>query len=91
MQATGQDGGLLLLDEISSSVDHETEVLMQEIINSEFSAYTVVAVAHRLNSLVDSVDRVIVLDRGRIIEQGTPQDLLAVDGGAFRELYRAGH
>lgn len=90
MQATGQDGGLLLLDEISSSVDRETEILMQDIINEEFAAYAIVAVAHRLSSLVDFVNRVIVLDHGRIIEQGKPQDLLAAHGGVFRELYQAG-
>lgn len=91
MQVSGQDGGLLLLDEISSSVDHDTEIMMHDIISREFVAYTIVAVAHRLGLMVDFVDRVVVLDKGRVIEEGAPRDLLAVDGGAFRRLYQAGH
>ena len=90
LQASGQDGGLLLLDEISSSVDHDTEVLMHDIISKEFTAYTIVAVAHRLTLMVDFVDRVIVLDHGSILEEGAPKELLARPDGAFRRLYQAG-
>ncbi|UPX10075.1 uncharacterized protein EKO05_0000747 [Ascochyta rabiei] len=90
MQANGQDGGLLLLDEISSSVDQETEMLMQNIISREFAAYTIVAVAHRLKLMVDFVDRIVVLEKGTIIEEGASKELLAVTDGAFRKLYGAG-
>lgn len=90
MRVSGRDGGVLLLDEISSSVDHDTEVLMHEIIGREFAAYTIVAVAHRLELLVDFVDRVVVLDKGCIVEEGRPRELLEAEGGRFRRLYRAG-
>ncbi|KAJ4993969.1 Canalicular multispecific organic anion transporter 1-like protein 2 [Stagonosporopsis vannaccii] len=91
IQTAGRDGGVLLLDEISSSVDRDTELLMHGVISREFAAYTIVAVAHRLELMVDFVDQVVVLDRGSVIEQGAPRDLLAAADGAFSRLYRAGH
>ncbi|KAJ8114351.1 hypothetical protein OPT61_g3746 [Boeremia exigua] len=90
LQASSQDGGVLLLDEISSSVDSDTEVLMHDIVSKEFAAYTIVAVAHRLRLMIDFVDRVVVLDRGSVVEQGAPRDLLEVADSAFRRLYQAG-
>lgn len=90
-QASGHDGGLLLLDEISSSVDHATEALMHDIISEEFAAYAIVAVAHRLELMVDFVDRVVVLDKGSVVEEGAPRELLKVDDGKFCRLYQAGH
>ncbi|KAF3042348.1 hypothetical protein E8E12_004191 [Didymella heteroderae] len=89
MRASGRDGGVLLLDEISSSVDHDTEVLMHEIISREFEAYSIVAVAHRLELMVGFVDRVVVLDKGCVVEEGRPRELLEVEGGRFWKLYRA--
>ena len=61
-------GGLLLLDEMSSSVDEGTEAMMHSIIMKEFSAYTIIAVAHRLNSVKD-FDSVVVLEDGSIKEK----------------------
>ncbi|OJJ95246.1 hypothetical protein ASPACDRAFT_82088 [Aspergillus aculeatus ATCC 16872] len=69
---TNEDhGGILLLDEVSSSVDRQTERLMQEIIRTEFRAYTVIAVSHRLEMIMD-FDRVVVMDRGEVVEVGNP-------------------
>jgi ATP-binding cassette subfamily C (CFTR/MRP) protein 1 len=90
MRTSYRDGGVLLLDEISSSVDQDTEVLMHDIIGREFEKYTIVAVAHRLELLVDLVDRVVVLDQGCVVEEGRPRELLEVEGGRFRRLYWAG-
>jgi ABC-type multidrug transport system fused ATPase/permease subunit len=90
MRTSYRDGGVLLLDEISSSVDQDTEVLMHDIIGREFEKYTIVAMAHRLELLVDLVDRVVVLDQGCVVEEGRPRELLEVEGGRFRKLYRAG-
>lgn len=90
MRAAGRDGGVLLLDEISSSVDWETEVLMHGVIRKEFDAYTVVAVAHRLQLMVEFVDRVVVLDQGRVVEVGRGSELLEKEEGWFRRLYLAG-
>lgn len=85
----GSEGGLLLLDEVSSSVDHETERIMQEIIKAEFGNYTVVAVSHRLDMIMD-FDRVIVMDKGEIVEVGNPMFLAKQQGTRFGELARAG-
>jgi ATP-binding cassette subfamily C (CFTR/MRP) protein 1 len=69
-------GGLLLLDEISSSVDEATEAIMHRIIMREFAAYTIIAVAHRFSS-VKNFDTVIVMEGGKIKERGTASDILA--------------
>lgn len=71
-------GGILLLDEISSSVDGPTDVLMQAIIRREFAGYTILAIAHRLNTVLD-FDRAIILEKGAIIACGPPRSLLGKD------------
>ncbi|RYP73609.1 hypothetical protein DL771_003497 [Monosporascus sp. 5C6A] len=85
----GSDGGILLLDEVSSNADHETERAMQEIIRAEFRDYTVVAVSHRLDMIMD-FDRVVVMDKGEIVEVGNPMVLAGEEGTRFGELVRAG-
>ncbi|KAK4247490.1 P-loop containing nucleoside triphosphate hydrolase protein [Corynascus novoguineensis] len=82
------EGGVLLLDEVSSSLDRETERAMQEVIRAEFRNYTVLAVSHRLDMIMD-FDRVVVMDRGKIVEVGTPAVLAAQDGIRFGNLVRA--
>ncbi len=84
----GSEGGVLLLDEVSSSVDHETERVMREIIRAEFRDYTVVAVSHRLNMIID-FDRVVVMDTGKIVEVGNPMVLVGEKGSRFGELVKA--
>jgi ABC-type multidrug transport system fused ATPase/permease subunit len=85
----GANGGILLLDEVSSSVDQATEKIMQEIIRTEFQSYTVVAVSHRLEMIMD-FDRVVVMDQGSIVEVGRPRVLAEEAGSRFGELVRAG-
>ncbi|KAI0166753.1 putative ABC multidrug transporter [Hypoxylon sp. FL1284] len=82
-------GGLLLLDEVSASVDRETERVMQDIIATEFADYTVVAVSHRLD-IIMGFDRVVVMDTGEIVEVGNPVALAEEEGTRFGELVRAG-
>ena len=79
-------GGLLLLDEFNSSVDAGTDQMMQDVVMKEFASYTVVCVAHQLVGLME-YDRVVVMDRGRVAEVGTPQGLLKQPSGKFRELF----
>lgn len=91
----GGFGGVLLLDEFTSSVDVETEKTMLAIIRSEFAAYTVVMISHRLDVLVAEdgggfLDKVFVMDGGALVEQGVPGKLLEKDGGYFRSLWLAG-
>ncbi|KAI1673320.1 ABC transporter integral membrane type 1 [Pyrenophora tritici-repentis] len=81
-------GGILLLDEVSSSVDVETERVMQEIIRNEFKGYTVIAVSHRLDIIMD-YDRVVIMDTGKIVETGNPVEMAGVAGSRFGDLLRA--
>ncbi|KAJ0120451.1 hypothetical protein J7T55_015178 [Diaporthe amygdali] len=85
----GSEGGILLLDEVSSSVDHETERVMQEIIKTEFKGYTVIAVSHRLDMIMD-FDRVVVMDKGEVVEVGNPMVLAGDENSRFGDLVRAG-
>ena len=82
-------GGILLLDEVSSSVDHETERLMQDVIKVEFRNYTVVAVSHRLDMIM-GFDRVVILDKGEIQEVGKPTVLAKEEGSRFHGLLNPG-
>jgi ABC-type multidrug transport system fused ATPase/permease subunit len=83
------EGGLLLLDEVSSSVDVYTDRMMQALIKSEFANYTIVMVSHRLDMVME-FDRVLVMDHGRIVESGSPRTLIEQQGGRFSELWVAG-
>ncbi|OIW32028.1 P-loop containing nucleoside triphosphate hydrolase protein [Coniochaeta ligniaria NRRL 30616] len=80
-------GGVLLLDEFNSTVDADTDRLMQGIIRRKFERYTVICVAHRLESVME-YDRVVVMDGGRVVENGAPRELVR-RGGRFRELWDA--
>ncbi|KAJ5803205.1 ABC multidrug transporter [Penicillium pulvis] len=82
-------GGILLLDEVSSRVDHETERVMQEIVRVSFKDYTVISVSHRLDMVMD-FDRVVVMDMGEVVEVGVPAVLKGITGSRFADLVRAG-
>jgi ATP-binding cassette subfamily C (CFTR/MRP) protein 1 len=80
---------ILILDEATSSVDSKTDELMQQIIREKFSSHTIIAVAHKLESILD-YDKVALLDDGKIVEFGTPYDLLSSQS-AFSRLYYSSH
>ena len=67
---------VLILDEATAAVDLETDDLVQATIRQEFSECTVITIAHRLNTIMDS-NRVMVLDQGKIAEFDSPDNLLA--------------
>ena len=68
-----------MLDEANSSVDSITESLIQKAIGRLFEEKTVIAIAHRLSTIRHS-DQILVLNQGKIVEQGNHQELLAMNG-----------
>ena len=81
---------VLVLDEATASVDHNTDDLIQKTIRTEFKDSTIFNIAHRLNTIMDS-SRIIVLDNGKIVEFDTPKNLLGNREGVFYSMaYQAG-
>ncbi|EJP62540.1 ABC transporter [Beauveria bassiana ARSEF 2860] len=78
-------GRVVLLDEATSSVDAETDGLMQNILREEFGEYTVITVAHRLDTIMDS-DVVLAMHGGKLVEAGRPSELVEREGGILRAL-----
>ncbi|KAI9003656.1 P-loop containing nucleoside triphosphate hydrolase protein [Gaertneriomyces semiglobifer] len=76
---------VLVLDEATAAIDSKTDAMLQETIRTSFSKLTVLTIAHRLNTIIDS-DRVLFLDAGEVLEFDAPEVLLRKEGGAFREL-----
>jgi ATP-binding cassette subfamily C (CFTR/MRP) protein 1 len=70
----GATGGLLLLDEVTSSVDGATDTMIQGIIREVFQDYTIIAVAHRTETLKD-FDRIVVMEGGKIRDVGSPKTI----------------
>jgi len=80
---------LLVLDEATSALDTVNEQLIQQAIERLHDELTIVIIAHRL-STVQKADQVVVLEQGRVVENGSPASLAAQDSGHFRRLMQAG-
>jgi subfamily B ATP-binding cassette protein MsbA len=81
-----KDSPILILDEATSSLDAESEHLVQEALSNLMANRTSIVIAHRL-STVQRADLIVVLERGRIVESGRHDELLARPGGAYAKLY----
>ena len=77
---------VLVLDEATASIDNETDERIQVLLRDRFKDSTILTIAHRLNTIIDS-DRVLVMDAGVVSEYDSPQVLLANEQGAFRSLW----
>jgi ATP-binding cassette subfamily B protein len=80
------DAPIVLLDEATSALDTESEQSIQEALARLFRGRTVIAIAHRLSTL-DAFDRIVVMDRGRIVEDGPPRRLLQTKSGVYSRMY----
>lgn len=74
-----KDAPILVLDEATSALDSEVEAEIQEALEEVMKGKTVLAIAHRLSTIA-RMDRIVVLDQGRIVEQGSHKELLALGG-----------
>ncbi|MGO7415112.1 ABC transporter ATP-binding protein [Rhizobium ruizarguesonis] len=81
-----KDAPILVLDEATSALDSESEAAIQERLNLVMEGKTVIAIAHRLSTIA-RMDRIVVLDRGRIVEEGRPDELVERDG-LFARLWK---
>ena len=80
-----KDPPILILDEATSSLDSESELLIQEAMQRVFTERTSIVIAHRLSTIL-SADLILVMDRGRIVESGAHDQLLSL-GGLYTQLY----
>ncbi|WP_420224993.1 ABC transporter ATP-binding protein [Pigmentiphaga litoralis] len=80
------DAPILIFDEATSSLDSESEVLIQQAMERLMEGRTTLVVAHRL-STVRALDRLLVLDRGKVIEEGSHDQLIRREGGLYRRLF----
>eukprot|EP00756_Hemistasia_phaeocysticola_P019053 Hpha_TRINITY_DN15635_c2_g3::TRINITY_DN15635_c2_g3_i1::g.101879::m.101879/K05665/ABCC1; ATP-binding cassette, subfamily C (CFTR/MRP), member 1 len=82
-----RESKLLLMDEVTASVDVETDALIQQTVAEAFRDCTVLTIAHRLETVMN-YDKVMVLGDGRVLEYDTPMNLLAIQGGQFSSMVR---
>lgn len=80
-----KDAPILILDEATSALDSEVEAVIQDSLYTLMEGKTVIAIAHRLSTIAE-MDRLVVMDKGRIVEEGTHQQLLAL-GGIYAGLW----
>ena len=87
-RALVQDPRVLLLDEATSALDAESEAAVQEALERAMAGRTTLVIAHRL-STVANADQILVLDRGRVVERGVHEELMAGSGLGERGTYRS--
>ena len=77
---------ILVLDEATSSLDSESEMYIQDALDKLMKNKTVIVIAHRLSTIM-RMDRIIVIDEGKIIEDGKHRELIEKEGGLYKRLW----
>lgn len=85
---SGPSRGVLLLDEMNSKLDDDTDHAIQDVLRQEFDGYTIIIIAHRLNVVVNLCDRVLVMEEGSLVEEGSPRALIDTEKSLFSELWK---
>ena len=86
-RAIVRDPEILIFDEATNALDNLSEAAVQKAIDAISKDHTVIVVAHRLSTILNA-DKIIVLGKGKILEEGTHEELLA-KGGAYSKLYQS--
>ncbi|MBP5296725.1 MAG: ABC transporter ATP-binding protein [Bacteriovoracaceae bacterium] len=81
-----KDAPIIILDEATSALDNKAESIVQKAINNLMQDKTVFVIAHRL-STIQNADKIVVINEGRVIEEGTHHELLQIENGAYKSLY----
>jgi ABC-type multidrug transport system fused ATPase/permease subunit len=81
---------IVLVDEATANIDQKNDQLIQDVISTKFKESTVLTIAHRLSTLKNS-DKILVLGEGKVLEWGSPQELMGKDGGIYREMCQKGN
>lgn len=83
-----QGSKIIIMDEATANVDYQTERIIQGKVRENFKNCTVLTIAHRLGIIINS-DNVLVMERGRLVESGKPEDLLRNRSSHFARMYRS--
>ena len=81
-----KDAPILILDEATSSLDSESEHAIQISLEALMKERTVIAIAHRLSTL-KKMDRIVVIENGKILEDGDPSELMKKENGVFKAMW----
>ncbi|KAH9100105.1 hypothetical protein LEN26_016183 [Aphanomyces euteiches] len=80
---------IVVMDEATAAIDHETDQNLQRVIRTEFASSTVLTIAHRLDTVLDS-DRILAFDQGRLVQCDSPKSLISQGSGIFFDLCSEG-
>ncbi|KAF5294166.1 hypothetical protein FQR65_LT10877 [Abscondita terminalis] len=86
-RAVIRNNSILILDEATANIDSTTDALLQKSIKELFSHCTIITIAHKLNTILDS-DKILVLDFGKVVQFGTPQTLIEKKNGLFYDMMK---
>ena len=85
-----RESKIIVMDEATSSIDYNTEQLIQKVILTSLKNSTVLTIAHRIKTILE-YDKILVFDQGHLIEQGSPKELIEKKNGPFYGLYSQSH